>query len=125
MELSTKQKTILIGIAIALIAVSIITVAVAAVTWTGTRNHTQPASAFTVDKAATLDYGTVSSAEEMFTITNTGNIPVTITPSASGAGGAYGWDKPSATIAPGATTTFTLTSTFTASGTVTITFTPS
>jgi ABC-type oligopeptide transport system substrate-binding subunit len=120
--MNTKLKAAII---IVLIASLFIGLVAAASIWTGTRTHTQPVSSFTVNKPTSLDYGITDSSVEVFTVTNTGNEPLTITASASGAGGSYSWDKTSATLAAGAATTFQLTSTFTASGTTTVTFTPS
>jgi ABC-type oligopeptide transport system substrate-binding subunit len=120
--MNSKLKAAIIIIAVSSLFIGVVA---AASIWTGTRTHTQTSSVFTVNKPTSLDYGIADSAVEVFTVTNTGNQPLTITASASGTGGTYVWDKTSATLAAGAFTTFQLTSTFTASGTTTITFTPS
>lgn len=118
-KITLSTLIIIVGIAVLIIGVA------AAVVWTGTRTHTQPTSDFTVDKPQTDTYGITDHTVEVFTVHNTGNQPLTITASASGAGGTYSWDKTSAVLAAGASTTFQLTSTFTTSGTTTISFTPS
>jgi hypothetical protein len=127
-KLSTKQKAILIGITIALIVILSAATVIAVTSWSGTRTYTKPAKSFTVDKATTLDYGIVDTATETFTVTNTGNQPITITPSASvsptGSATAT-WNTPSAVIPAGPTgntATFTLSLTITASGSVSISF---
>jgi len=125
MQLSTKQKTILVGVVIAILVISLTAIVIAATVWSGTRTYTKPEQAFTVDKPTSLDYGVGNSFTEVFTITNTGNTAITITASATGTGASFGWDKTSATIQSAATVTFTLTTTVTVSGTSTVLFTPS
>jgi ABC-type oligopeptide transport system substrate-binding subunit len=122
MKLSTKQKTILIAVTIALIAVASLSIVIAATTWSGTRTYTKPVASFSVDKPTTLDYGTVNNFVETFTVTNTGNTATTIAASATGTGATYSWDKISAYLVAGASTTFTLTTTVESSGTTTVTF---
>jgi hypothetical protein len=120
----TSKQVKTIGVIALIVFVATIWTAVAISSWSGTRTYTKPTSSFTVDKPVSLDYGTVDSALETFTVTNTGNVALTITASATGSGATYGWDKTSAIIQPQATAIFTLTLTVTASGSTTVTFTP-
>jgi len=128
MNLSTKQKTILVGVSVALVVILLSATVIAATNWSGTRTYTKPAKSFTVDKPTTLDYGITDTATETFTVTNTGNQPITITATALASppsSASTTWDKTSATIPAGPTgntATFTLTLTISASGSISVSF---
>ena len=106
-----------------------LTVAYAALFWSQgiTWDFEAANKAFTVDRATTIDYGSIvgeTIKTEVYQVTNTGNVEITVTASTPTLIGALAnWDINPQTIAKGATATFTLTLTINGVGSCTVAFT--
>ena len=123
-NLNQKLKAAVIIVAVA--AAICVGVVVAAYVWNQSVSWTVENESFSVDQATTLDLGVVPVgyvATETYTIQNTGNVQITVLASHSFTGATVSWDKTSATLAVGASTTFTATITVTGAGSGTVTFT--
>ncbi len=92
------------------------------ISWT----YTAASSSFSISNLQTLNYGNLignTIKTETYTVTNDGNVPITITASAIPTGSAtVAWDQVQATVAPSATATFTLTLTITGQGSCAVEF---
>lgn len=101
----------------------------AAVSWSQIINWDYPTvKSFSVSNPTTVNYGTLAgdtTKTEVYTITNDGNVPVTVNAAATATGASVSWDKTTDTIPVAGTTTFTLTLTITGAGSCTVTFTAS
>jgi hypothetical protein len=92
------------------------------ITWTkGTATITATNSDTTA--LGVLDLTTPHTETRTYTITNTGTLSGTVYPHTSGTGFSASWNKPSAVVAAGGTTTFILSLTITDAGSCTVTFT--
>jgi hypothetical protein len=121
-----KQK-ILFGTLTILAILSGCMVAAALTTYTQTItwNYQTVNESFTVSNPTTVDYGTLLGATtktETYTITNNGNVAITVNAAATPVGASALWDKTSAPIAVGASTTFTLTLHITGAGSCSVSF---
>ena len=79
----------------------------------------------TVNQPTTLDYGILVlplTKVEVYNVTNTGNVAVTVTASASATGATPTWNMTSATINPNTSKYFQLTLIINAAGSATVTF---
>lgn len=97
--------------------------------WTQSVSWTYEAQtlSFTVDGSSTWNMGVIVSGDNVvqsktYTVTNDGNVPITVVASASFTGATYVWDKTEATIGVGESATFTLTVTVTGAGSGTVSF---
>lgn len=93
------------------------------VTWT----YEAQTLSFTVDGSSTWNMGVVVAGDNVvqsktYTVTNDGNVPITVVASAEFTGATYVWDKTEATIGVGESATFTLTVTVTGAGSGTVSF---
>lgn len=93
------------------------------VTWT----YEAQSYSFTVEGATTWNMGLVIDGDNVvqsktYVVTNTGNVPITVVPSAVFTGATSVWDKAEATIAVDGSASFTLTVTVTGPGSGTVTF---
>lgn len=113
-------------ILITILAIACISLTVYAYTnYQATRTWTVTERSFTVDRDLTLNYGYVENGTvetETFTISNTGNIDITVTADCTASGATVSWDTQSQTIPVAQSKTYTLTLTITASGSCIITF---
>lgn len=94
------------------------------VSWTyENQNHS-----FVVDGSTTWNMGILVAGStdlvqtKTYTVTNDGNVPITVAASASFTGATYSWDKTSATIPVDGSAQFTLTVTVTGAGSGTVSF---
>lgn len=93
------------------------------VTWT----YESQEFSFSVDGSTSWYMGVIVAGDNVvqsktYTVTNDGNVPITVVASATFTGATYVWDKTEATIAVDESTTFTLTVTVTGAGTGTVSF---
>jgi hypothetical protein len=111
------------------VALSLLTVAFGLTTWSQEISWTfaEENKSFSVDRDDTeLDYGLVvggATKEELYTITNDGNVDITVSVSGTQTGSVSpDWNQTSVTLAPAKSTTFKLILTITGAESYTVTF---
>jgi hypothetical protein len=124
MEISKKQKILVVAVIIAImVAIGIV---YAATTYSQTISWTyQPVSeSFAVSNSDPTDLGEIVGSKtftRIYDVTNDGNVPITVTVSVTGVGYTASWDETTAIIPVGESTTFTLSLTVEGDGGCTVT----
>jgi hypothetical protein len=129
MNVSLTKKTLVLICAVALIASIGLTTALNSYTQTFSWSKAATIS-FAVANSDVLDYGeldlsTPVTQSRSYVVTNDGSVPVTVTAQATvtpSASASVSWDKTSATLEPGASTTFVLTLVISDAGSCTVDF---
>jgi len=96
-------------------------------TWSQTINWNYSAEnkSFSISNPTTVTYEDIvgeTTKTETYTVTNDGNMPITVNAVAVATGAVASWDKVSANLAVGASETFTLTLIISGAGSCTVSF---
>lgn len=121
-----KKKTLVVLCMFGMLASLVGTMAATQFLQTIQWNFIEENKSFTVSGETSLNYGDIigpTVKTEVYTVTNTGNVPLTVNSQTIIVGSASAvWDKASAVIGVGESTIFTLTLSITGAGSCTVKF---